>query len=667
MRVCLFMMAACSLGLATPVTAQTRPTSVVQRRLMDMARFVPESAGLFVSIHQPIKLDKALARTRAVRLLPAITGQMTSPDTTLDLRDSLRKYVRVNSSIDVDELMNTDVALIAPSWDDISQAHFLIRLKDPSVLDRWFPPEKRRRDSTLGEATFINLNDGLFVCIHGQYIVLARRSASRSLLRDTQRLMIRAKRQNLAALPAFREMLVDLKDHPLATVFLSSKPISQGKPTLSSSIWPSSGYSMLSLYEGDDQLDVVLHTTPIAKTNTPSLSAQALMAFRRLPHSTLFAAATTVDFDSFFDSMQESKGNQWVQRYLSLLSGVAGEETPSRTLFDNLGEDVMVVWGQTLTVEGTIPQIALMMRTKNARKARAEVTRTIANVLKLAALLDPVDQRRSPLFKLKTHLGSPIVYIPLSEYASQSRFSFLSLLRNADPAWATYEDWLIVALSSNHIESILDAQLGLAPRLSSVPSMANALPVKPGQRSLAVAQLELASYELDCWLDALDAGAPSLLSPSWWNIPVSKQGWPNVLGIEVDDRGEDGAIWVMGVRPGSTAAKVILKNDRILAVDDEVLNLKQPYQDFQDRLSQVGVTAPYTFRILRGSAIIEVQVAANQEMDHTNSRSFVPADAVRAIASIGKALHTATLSVQTTTISRQTTRVSLHFTGAPTP
>ncbi len=662
------MIAICWLMLVGPSFAQTKATSVTQRRILEMSCFVPESAGLFVTIRQPIILNKALARTRAGRLLPALTGDVASLDTTVDLRESLKKYVSVNSAIDVNELMHTDVALIAPSWSEVGQAHFLIRLKDLSVLDRWFPKKKRRRSSKLGEATFINLNDGLFVCVRDHYMVIARRSASRSLLRETQRLMISAKLRNKAEIAAFRNVLQDLDGLPLATIFVSSDvPKRGGDPTQSPVLWSGAGYTMVALYEGDDQLDVVLRTAEANKKASPPLSVPSMLTFRRLPHSTLFAAASTVDFGALYDSLLANEGKQWGQRYLSLLSGVAGEQTPSRSIVDHLGPDVVVVWGQTLTAEGSLPQVALMIRTNNQQKARAEVTRVFANILKLAALLDPVDQRRTPSFKLKTHLGSHIIHVPLSEYASQSRFSFLSLLRNADPAWSTYDDWLILAVTSSHIESILDAQHGLAPRLSSIPGVADALAVRPGQRSLAISQLELASHELDSWLLALDAGAPSLLSPSWWNIPVAKQGWPNVLGIDVAAGDEAGAILVAGVRPGSAAAKVVLRGDRILAVDDEVLDLAQPHVDFLDRLRQDEVTEPFTFRILRGSAIVEVKVEANRDVDGAGSRSFVPADAVRAIAGFGKTLLSATLSVQSSTNSRQVARVSLHFTPAPAP
>jgi len=655
------IMAILWLMLVGPSFAQRQSTSVTQRRILEMSRFVPESAGLFVTIRQPIKLNKALARIRAGRLLPAMTGQVAGLDTTVDLRESLKQYVSVNPAIDVDELMRADVALIAPSWREIGQAHFLVRLRDLSVLDRWFPKKKRRRNSKLGEATFISLNDGLFVCVRGRYMVLARRSASRSLLRETQRLMVSAKRRNAVDIKAFLNVLDDLEGQPLATIFVSSDMSQSSDPAKPPTMWSGAGYAMASLYEGDNQLDVVLRTTSKDKVVSPPLTVPALLTFRRLPYSTLFAAAGTIDCGALYDSLLARKGNQWGQRYLSLLSGVAGRETPNRSLIGHLGPEVIVVWGQTLTAEGTLPQVALMIRTNNQQEARSEVTRVFVNILKLATLLDPVDQRRSPSFEMKTYLGSHIIHVPLSDYASQSRFSFLSLLRNADPAWAIYEDWLILAMTSSHIESILDAQHGLVPRLTSISGVAQALAVKPGQRVLAVSQLELVSHELDSWLMALDAGAPSLLSPSWWNISVARQGWPNVLGIDVDVRDDDGAVWVSGVRPGSAAAKVVMKGDRILSVDDEVLDLEQPYLDFQDRLSQVGVIEPFTFRILRGSAIVEVKVEANRAADRTDSRSFLPADTVRALAGFGRALYTATLSTQKTVNARQVTRVSLHF------
>ena len=153
----------------------------------------------------------------------------------------------------------------------------------------------------------------------------------------------------------------------------------------------------------------------------------------------------------------------------------------------------------------------------------------------------------------------------------------LALFANYEPAWASWGNWLILALDRDHIKHIVDAQYGLTPRIAALPNVQRLNYYAAERSTIAVIQPDLASDLVAQWLSDFDAGRASLLDPDWWELPNADEDFlHDDLGIVLAEEFEPGVVTVGEVLPDMPAAGGIQAGDRIVGVDSVLLDLDYP-------------------------------------------------------------------------------------------
>ena len=124
-------------------------------------------------------------------MLPLLAGgAATDAGKPFDLRGAITSFLGPHVSIDVGELLQSEVGVVAPSWSELGSAVWLIRIADEATLDRWFPASRRVGGTAARGVRSFRTRDGMIVCESEGIIAMSRRWRDNSLLRETMRLMV---------------------------------------------------------------------------------------------------------------------------------------------------------------------------------------------------------------------------------------------------------------------------------------------------------------------------------------------------------------------------------------------------------------------------------------------------------------------------------------------
>ncbi|MBU0717974.1 MAG: hypothetical protein KJ749_06985, partial [Planctomycetes bacterium] len=172
-RVSLFWVVVLTAVIAREAPAQRR--SPQARRPAPFARYVPDSAKLFLHIRQLEAVDAAMHRAHAWELLPFAIHRDVGSRRPLDLRAAVVGFFGPTASVKLDELVKTELAIVADSWAELGSAVWLMRATDPDLLDRWFPKDKRVGEGVRRGVQSFRTRDGLRVFLRDDVVAMARR------------------------------------------------------------------------------------------------------------------------------------------------------------------------------------------------------------------------------------------------------------------------------------------------------------------------------------------------------------------------------------------------------------------------------------------------------------------------------------------------------------
>ena len=463
------------------------------------ARFVPESAELFITIKRLADIKAALDRARAWGLAPILLGVKVDDADGSDLAETVARFLGLSVAADRESLLQTEIGMYARSSFDPADAVWFVRVGDKATLDDWFPPKERSGHGAFGDVRYFQSGRGTLVCARDHVVVLSRRWGPGSLLRETLKLMSGGSRGSLEEFKGYQELTSYLPRKELAWVYVA--PESGDAPP--SPLWPAVDRALIGLYEGQGRLDVAIRASLSAAHPKPKLAPRAMRPFLRLPHSTLFAMATTFDFDRAFKFAAEQPGRTTAMRYLSFLAAL--QSTPSGPMDTaRLGPHALLVWGQDLTESEATPQFAVMIECQDGLAVFNRARRTAQSIIRLATALR-ADTMPGGIRVLNTrHVGARILHTPLAGLAGPSSSPFVKLLSRLDPAWTVWNGWFIVALNLEHLERILDAQYGLVPALATVPDMQDIWRRSTERYVVSVVKFGMEEDVLDVWLDGND-------------------------------------------------------------------------------------------------------------------------------------------------------------------
>jgi len=648
---------------AVGAEAQTPPAEPM--RPAAFARYVPSSAPLFIATRELDELNQALSRAHAWSFLPLLAGGAAPAGAPFDLRAAVKSFVGPASSINVDDLMHTELGLVAGGWSELGSAVWLVRLADKERLDRWFPREKRISGGDGRPVPFFRTDDGVMVSVRDDIACLARRRGSGTLLRDTMSLVIRGGENALAESAVFRELSSYLPADALAFAYVAAgKRTTSGR--MSGVLGPSIDQAVVGLYEGGGRIDVAIRAALSAPRRHAPLSAQAVDRFLKLPQTTLFAAATTVDWDQLYKAAAETDVNAGLVRYTTLLAGFRDPASSPPAPFPKPGPHVILAWDQDLQPGSYTPQLAVMIECAEAAALSDELVQIVNNSIKVIAALDGANGGRRLTIEESTHLGTRIRHVPMGEYAQQSRLPLVGLLKGTEPSWAVVGNWLVAAVNRRQLERILDAQHGLVPTIAAVSDVREMSRRTADRNMLSILQAGLASGVLERWLREFEAGSPSLLDPAWWTATGrSDPGAGRQLGIGMQAIQAPGTVIVARVYAESPADGRLRPGDRIIGIDGQLLDLASPNADLRARLGRGDAASGPTLRVQRDGTTLDVILPREGDDSRHWSAGVKPADAVRELASLARSLQFASFAVLASEETRYAARLSLRF--APSP
>lgn len=653
--------------LHTSSLGQTRPSS--PRRPTPLARYVPSSAKVFVKVRKLSDVDAALKRTDAWRLFSLLAGATGGP-APFDLREEVAKFFGPNSTVEVDALMNSELGIVAASWKELGGAIWLLRIRDEQQFAAWFPQATRRNEQRSGSFYSFIAGNGVTVYVRDDVAAIARRGHGRSMLHDIRKLMSAENTGEAGSLERadkYRELMPYLPARDLAIAYVDSTDPSKPDQSVGQS-WPKMDKMLIGLYERDGRLELVLQGSPTTAHPSAALSSASLDRMMQLPQTTLSALATTVDFSGAYEAAMSGPHSSALRRYLTLFSGLRGEDSPTRNPIGQVGPDVILVWGRDLVSGGTTPHLGVMVHCEHARSVRDETTQIFRHLLELLQAVDPVDNQAAPKFELDMHLGTPIVHVPLASYAAQSQIPLMSLFAEVDIAWATWDEWFIVTTTLDQMEQILDGQMGLVPVLASVPEVRELLLRKTQRSTVAVALGSQLAEVLDQWVKEAEANSESLFNPSLWSIALDSP-WGSSPGGRLSDLKVDmdqvaGCVVVAKMFADQTGKALLQPGDRVIGVDGHLLNMDLPYEDLRTLCSRSVAPAGPVLRLLRSEKVLDVTVPKAMS-DAASTPVPDPAEALRALAALGHTLELAGWEVHATKEMRFSARLALHFAAVP--
>lgn len=626
------------------------------------SRYVPASTKVFVTIRQLDEANDALIRAHAWRLLPLLSGTARGGAQAFDLRRLVTGFLGLRDHRETDAVLQSEIGFVVPSWSALGNALWFVRVTDEAALHRLFPPMRGTIGTGADASPCFRTVHGMSVCYQDGIASVARRAGPGSPFDETMNLMVGSDEDPLEQSAAFRELALYLPSNHLAVAYLARDETSSTEDSLRTAPWwPAVNRMVAGLYEGQGRLDVAIRASLAAPYRKVKLAQEALDRLVQLPSTTLFASATTIDLDRAYKAATTDSPVGTLGRYLALMAqmraGSAGQaEGPSQ-----LGPHVLLAWGQGPGNGNATPQIAVMIECADGRSVRNQAREISDRVIRLLEALEPTVTDKGLEIQTTRHLGAVISHVPLETYAQKSRHPFVRLLPNIEPAWTVWNGWLILALSRDHIERILDAQLGLAPSLATVPDV-QALRTGPADRSvLSIVQADLAADVLDQWLAALDAGDPSLLNPAWWEERGGGRRAQPRLGIGMAVVQEPGGVVVARVYPQTAAQGRLQPGDRILGIDGKLLSLSSPNTDLRAGWAQSTADPGPTVRVERDGIAMDVVLPKKKPEAAPSTLRMNPADAVRELASLARTLQFASFAVLSSDEQHYSARLSLRF------
>ncbi len=648
--------------LNVPSSALAGSPPTVRGRSVPFSRYAPAAVKLFVTVRRPGELDAAMHRAHAWRLLAMLAGGSAEGVQSFNLSRALASMLGLQDTAGGRELARSEIGFVAASKSQLEGAVWFVRLPDDAVLAHWFPSKQRAMSGSIGSVRFFQTKTGVMVCERDGVIALAHRWGSGSLLDSAMKLMAERGGEPLERSAVFRELTAYFPPDHLALAYLARDDKAERAETNSVAWWPEIDRALIAVYERGGRLDLAVRASLTTPRHSPKLARAAIERFFRLPQTTLFATATTIDFDKPFNSGRKSPPSSTLEHYLAFLRSLQGAPGEPAANESQIGPHVFLVWGQDFSEGGTTPQLALLVECSNGRVVRGQTRKMVEGILEFIQTIDPA-QMGSPLGIVESrHVGAKVSHVAMQAYAETSQLPVVQLLRNTSPAWTVWNGWLILALSRDHIERILDAQYGLVPILATVQDV-EVMRRRSTDRSLiSIVQPDLATDVLDQWLAAFGTGEPSLLDPVWWR-GRGRRGTsaPRTFVNSLQLVEEPAVVVVSLLHPKSAARGRLRPGDRIVGIDGHLLSLSAPKADLQKRWDESKSKPGPSLRVLRDGATIDVLIP-RPKVDVLLAGLLVdPADAVRELASLGRTLEFGSFAVDVSDEWHYSARLSLRF------
>ncbi len=678
----LAVLAATGVLCCLPLKVHARPAQEgANSAKPSFASLIPPEANFYLEVRRLSELEAAMQRTRAATILPLLVGRPAPVGDMADFRKSVAALTGVTQPAHLEKLMSCEAAYCANSWRDLDGAVLLIRLGEDSWLNEWFPPSRRdsaeRRDKTLTFETA-----ALKVAARDRLVAICRKSAPSPMFARVAALMQEKKPAGWSSDPSFKKLCSALSSRPLVLVGLRrppAAPIGAGEPRE----W-NLGFdvALLTIDDRDGQVDLDFRARAKSVAAGEAMSRSALEVLQRLPATTLMAWATTADWREGLTAWSRGDGH-WASRWLSLVD----ETLPLRPVIENLvskvGRRTVAVWGRALPARPCVPQLAVFIECEDARGVARELTQALAALVQPAAEAATDDAVPSAgeatgegsvgeaiegavreanegavdaggagaedetqeqvaattdgsaprvVLRQGDQLGTPLTILdwPVDAAVTAATAASVPAL---SPSFAPIEGWLVVALSEDHLRSVIESHRAPRTDPAGQRDLRDLLNRPSRSGDIATAQPALAASLVARWLTDHQAGRESPFDASAWLGPSGRSLLPR-LGVAVEFDGPRGVARITEVHAEAPAAEHLAVDDWILGVDGQLLTLENTGGDLRRRLVNSHRAMGPMLRVNRGEEFLDIEIPAKPGASDDPLERMIPT--LRQLALIGQ-------------------------------
>jgi hypothetical protein len=340
-----------------------------------------------------------------------------------------------------------------------------------------------------------------------------------------------------------------------------------------------------------------------------------------LPADSLAVWSSGADFSKFAGGLKTGLGKDGDALAGLLLGGIVGA-AGSVDLMKELGPGYVVVVGHDRSSEpgGPPPGRRLMLPAIGAlievRGGEAHVERMDSVLGFMAQFLEVLatpDGKRSKLVEVaRTPCeGVELHHVEIGPAVAQR--TGLSFLKGLRPCWAVLDGRLVVSTSKGHVEAIVRAARGKAPRLDGVGEFEGVLPRKGEGEAIAdwaTVRGSAVSEMFSSWLWYLRRRHPEALSKQWWQAWAANRLERHTqlgVGLVRDETNPRRAV-VLEVRAGSPASGILDVGDVIVGAAGKPLTSTQPALEVARRYRARGGAGGFALNVLRSGKGLALKI-----------------------------------------------------------
>ncbi len=649
------LMALLALGAAALGTA-SRADAQARRRLARVSRsslayVVPRAAAAYIELNLSTDSRKLLDRPNVQELVRLLAGETTGRRlASFDWHGLLTLHLGVAPEKALTEVIGERIAFAAPSWDRMSEAVFVFRLKGPDSLAPALAPGRVARTEKVGNVRVYQTKTGLWIAIAPGVAVLSQSAADGSLFRGVIDLFRGRKKSgkatSLARDPSFAQNVASLRRGHVGYVFFANR---ENVPIDPQSFLPEFRSGAIGLYSRRNSVDfeiralsneddAALHQTPIDADR-----------MRRLPDSTLLAFADSFDPATALENLFGDQASAQIQRYRQALDNILDLEQAKEDLLPKLGQRIIYVWDRPRQT-GSEVLLTVLLESPDPRELTDQIANNFAS---LAELLSPNDVNDSgdPILQLEEYHGTEILTVRLIDHtpADAVRTPASRLASNIQPSFATLGEWVLLATHPQAIRQIVDAERGWIPQLGEIRALGLSWKKLPETRmSLAVAQPAMASAVVTAWRNTGRASTGEPASQAYGNQKpsVGKVRQPS-LGIAVKAADRPGSVLIVRVHADKPADGRLVVGDQIIGVNGQLLDSNDSVGHLRQLIENLKDPLNLSFSVRRNQQLLDVEVSLRPELIETAAEPIEarPLAMLDRLQKLGELMSTGTYTV----------------------
>ncbi len=665
---CAAALATSALALCMATTANGQPHANGGIRTDSLADAVPAGVGFFIELDR-LAPDKDSERAvTANRLYELLIG---SHDDRFGVSTDWRRIISglgIKPGKAAKALFSHRIAVAAPSWRRLAEGIVLVRLRgDDDLIRDTFPPDSMDViDGAKGTIVY-RTRTVLSAALDGKTLILSQRRTRDSLYHRAVQLMKDDTHPSLADNPRFEQSLRAAGGDPDGWVYLDASEHETSAHAIFN-LRPSPVAVAVNLGANGVKFSVQASVKP--PVDTRARRSVTLDRVKPLPQTTVAAWATNIDIRKAYRALVARSAEGDAPGWVAHLADVYDVETIADSLFDDLGPGALVVWDQHLGDGPDTPQIALIFESDDSTACADVCADIIQAIVDWTDLKKPAAERELRLSRTE-YLGTPIHEIVWTAHADRDKgVGETSIIDH--PTFAAIEGAFVLATGPDQIRNIIDARLGLAPKLGDLAAIKSFNTGDDRTLTAAICQPALAAQVVDGWLSdpdrTLRRWVDSLLSPD--HGAATRAPTRARLGIGVQPDGRPGGVTVARVNPGGRADGHLQLHDRILGVNDTLLSLSDPAGDLRKRVATAPPGGHWVFRIQRGDEVLNAVVPSAPPRRVAQAVTD-PAGALRQLQSLFELVDFASVRVTQPAPDKINARVALRFAARlrsdPTP